>query len=55
VELNWLDRGAGPPLLCLHETAAVASIWDRLIDAVGGAARVIAPDRRGWGDSGSPE
>jgi 3-oxoadipate enol-lactonase len=55
VELTWLDRGAGPPLLCLHETAAVGSIWGPLVDAVGGAARVIAPDRRGWGDSGSPE
>jgi pimeloyl-ACP methyl ester carboxylesterase len=55
VELNWLDRGAGPPLLCLHETAAVASIWEPLIAAVGGAARVIAPDRRGWGASGSPQ
>jgi pimeloyl-ACP methyl ester carboxylesterase len=55
VELSWRDRGAGPPLLCLHETAATAAIWEPLIDAIGGDARTIALDRRGWGDSGAPE
>jgi pimeloyl-ACP methyl ester carboxylesterase len=55
VELSWRERGAGPPLLCLHETAAVGAIWDPLIDAIGGDARTIALDRRGWGDSGAPE
>jgi pimeloyl-ACP methyl ester carboxylesterase len=55
VELRWLERGAGPPLLCLHETAAVAAIWEPLIEAVGGEARVIALDRRGWGGSEAPE
>ncbi len=55
MELDWLDRGAGPPLLCLHETAAVGAIFGPLSEAVGAAARVIAPDRRGWGRSGSPE
>jgi pimeloyl-ACP methyl ester carboxylesterase len=55
IELSWLERGAGPPLLCLHETAAVAAVWDPLLEAVGADARVIAPDRRGWGDSGAPE
>jgi pimeloyl-ACP methyl ester carboxylesterase len=55
VELSWRDRGAGPPLLLLHETAATGAIWDPLIEAVGADARTIAPDRRGWGDSGAPE
>ena len=55
VELSWRDRGAGPPLLCLHETAATTAIWGPLIDAIGGDARAIALDRRGWGDSGAPE
>jgi pimeloyl-ACP methyl ester carboxylesterase len=55
VELSWLERGAGPPLLCLHETAALGAIWDPLLEAVGADARVIAPDRRGWGSSGAPE
>lgn len=55
MELRWLQRGAGPPLLCLHETAAVAAIWEPLIESTGGDASVIAPDRRGWGGSGAPE
>ena len=55
VELSWRDRGAGPPLLLLHETAATAAIWEPLIDAIGGDARTIAPDRRGWGSSEAPE
>jgi pimeloyl-ACP methyl ester carboxylesterase len=55
VELSWRDRGAGPPLLLLHETAATGAIWDPLIDAVGAGARTIALDRRGWGASGAPE
>jgi pimeloyl-ACP methyl ester carboxylesterase len=55
VELSWVERGAGPPLLCLHETAAAAAVWEPLLEAVGADARVIAPDRRGWGDSGAPQ
>jgi pimeloyl-ACP methyl ester carboxylesterase len=55
VELSWRERGAGPALLCLHETAATAAIWEPLADAIGDDARTIAPDRRGWGASGVPE
>ena len=55
VGLSWRDRGAGPPLLLLHETAATAAIWEPLIDAIGADARTIAPDRRGWGSSEAPE
>jgi pimeloyl-ACP methyl ester carboxylesterase len=55
VELRWLERGAGPPFLCLHETAAAAAIWEPLIETMGGDASLIAPDRRGWGESGAPE
>ena len=55
VELSWRDRGAGPPLLLLHETGATAAIWDVLSDAVGADARTIALDRRGWGASGAPD
>ena len=55
VGLSWRDRGAGPPLLLLHETAATAAIWEPLIGAIGADARTIAPDRRGWGSSEAPE
>lgn len=55
MELSWRDRGAGPPLLLLHETAATGAVWEPLTDAIGAEARPIAPDRRGWGASGAPE
>lgn len=55
VELSWRDRGAGPPLLLLHETATTGAVWEPLIAAIGGDARTVAPDRRGWGASGAPE
>jgi pimeloyl-ACP methyl ester carboxylesterase len=55
VELTWRDRGAGPPLLCLHETAATGEIWEPLAEAIAGDARTIVPDRRGWGASGAPQ
>jgi pimeloyl-ACP methyl ester carboxylesterase len=54
VELSWRERGSGPPLLLLHETAASGAIWNPLIGALGGIARTIALDRRGWGGSGAP-
>jgi pimeloyl-ACP methyl ester carboxylesterase len=53
--MSWRDDGAGPPLLLLHETAATGAIWEPLIEAIGGVARTIAPDRRGWGGSGVPD
>lgn len=47
--------GDGTPILCLHETAATAAVWDRFAAELTPSARPIAYDRRGWGDSGSPE
>lgn len=48
------QSGDGPALLCIHETAAEARIWDGLAEAAPGM-RVIRHDRRGWGDSQAPE
>lgn len=55
MQLSWHERGDGPPLLLLHETAASAAIWQPLVDALGPGVRTIALDRRGWGASGAPE
>jgi len=50
------DRGGdGTPILCLHETAASAAVWEPFAEEVGAWARPIAYDRRGWGASGAPE
>lgn len=46
--------GAGPVVLCLHETGATAASWVPFTAAVT-AREVVRYDRRGWGDSTAPE
>jgi pimeloyl-ACP methyl ester carboxylesterase len=56
VQLAYVERGAGPPALVLHDLAAdalaVAPLAERLAAQ---GLRVIAYDRRGYGASGAPE
>lgn len=47
--------GDGPPILCLHETASSASVWEPLARELDNWARPIAYDRRGWGASAAPQ
>jgi haloacetate dehalogenase len=54
VELAWSERGEGPPVLLVHETAAAGAIWESLAAALAEGARGISYDRRGWGDSSAP-
>jgi pimeloyl-ACP methyl ester carboxylesterase len=46
-----LDRGAGDPLVLLHCSASSSKAWASLIEVIGGAFRVIAPDQWGCGFS----
>jgi pimeloyl-ACP methyl ester carboxylesterase len=55
VEIAWSERGQGAPVLLIHETATSAAIWEPLTAALSDQARVIAYDRRGWGESSAPE
>jgi pimeloyl-ACP methyl ester carboxylesterase len=55
VELSFWEQGAGPALLCLHETASSGEIWRPLAEALAADARTVAHDRRGWGSSGAPQ
>jgi pimeloyl-ACP methyl ester carboxylesterase len=55
VELRYRRRGEGPPVLCLHETAATGAVWDRLREAVDDDACLVDYDRRGWGESSAPD
>lgn len=55
VEIAWRERGAGPPVLLIHETAATGEIWDPVAAELAESARAITYDRRGWGDSSAPE
>jgi pimeloyl-ACP methyl ester carboxylesterase len=55
VELAWNERGEGPPVLLIHETAATARVWEPVAEALSGRARAITYDRRGWGASTAPD
>src|SRR5919197_2606951 len=46
-----LEGGDGPPLVLLHEPGSFAAHWLRVIPALVGARRVIAPDLPGHGAS----
>ncbi len=47
--------GDGPPALCIHESASSSLVWEPLARELWGRARIVAYDRRGWGESGAPE
>jgi pimeloyl-ACP methyl ester carboxylesterase len=55
VEIAWSERGDGPPVLLIHETAATGAVWDPLAEALAKQFRAISYDRRGWGGSSEPE
>lgn len=56
IEIACRDAGGdGTPILCLHETAASAAVWEPYAREAPAASRIIAYDRRGWGGSGAPE
>jgi pimeloyl-ACP methyl ester carboxylesterase len=54
VELHYVERGAGPPLLLVHGIASDATALAPVVEALAPHARTIAYDRRGYGDSGAP-
>ena len=53
VRVAYLDTGgSGAAIILLHATTGTSITWERQIDAFSKAGyRVIAPDRRGWGQS----
>jgi pimeloyl-ACP methyl ester carboxylesterase len=55
VEIAWTERGEGPAVLLIHESAATSAIWSPVAEALATRARAISYDRRGWGDSTAPE
>jgi pimeloyl-ACP methyl ester carboxylesterase len=49
------DRlGEGPPVICLHGTGVRRTMW-RLLASQADNLTIVAPDRRGRGDSGDTE
>ncbi len=55
VELNYVDYGEGQPVILIHGWPLSHKSWEKQIPALVEAGyRVIAYDRRGFGDSAAP-
>ena len=55
IDLATLDQGVGPPVLLVHAFPLNHSMWHAQIAALAANHRVIAPDLRGFGQSGISE
>jgi pimeloyl-ACP methyl ester carboxylesterase len=55
VELAYEEHGSGPPVLLVHGMADDRRGWAAEVNALAAAARVIAYDRRAYGESEAPE
>jgi pimeloyl-ACP methyl ester carboxylesterase len=51
IDLHYVERGSGRPLLLVAGIPAIASDWDALAEPLGQTHRVIAFDNRGSGES----
>jgi pimeloyl-ACP methyl ester carboxylesterase len=51
VELAYVDRGSGVPVLLVHGFPLDHTMWDSQIETLADRCRVIAPDLRGFGSS----
>ena len=54
LRMHYLDEGAGDPVLLLHGEPTWAFLYRRMIPAISGVARAIAPDYFGFGRSDKP-
>jgi pimeloyl-ACP methyl ester carboxylesterase len=55
VELAYEERGSGPAVLLVHGMGEDHRAWAPLAAELAPVARVIAYDRRGYGESGAPQ
>ena len=54
VEFAWDEAGSGPALVLLHGLPFQRGMWAPQLSALSKRFRVIAPDLRGFGESGMP-
>lgn len=52
--MHYLDEGGGSPVLCLHGEPTWSFLYRKMIPALVGVARVVAPDYFGFGRSDKP-
>ncbi len=48
------EYGAGPAVVLLHGQPGVGQDWERVVEALDGAVRLLVPDRPGYGRTGGP-
>lgn len=53
ISIAYTDMGMGLPMLLVHGFPLNGGAWSRQVEAFRGTCRVIAPDLRGFGESGS--
>jgi pimeloyl-ACP methyl ester carboxylesterase len=53
MRLHFRDVGSGPPVVLLHAFPLTGEMFEPQCTALGGRARFIVPDLRGFGGSGS--
>ena len=53
-EINLRKGGQGPPLLLLHGNPQTHVMWHKIAPRLAESFTVVAPDLRGYGDSGKP-
>jgi pimeloyl-ACP methyl ester carboxylesterase len=49
--MSYVERGSGKPLLLIHGFPLSNKIWEPQTEGLAGAARLLAPDLRGHGES----
>lgn len=52
--INCVIGGSGPPVLLLHGFPQTHAMWARIAPQIAARYTVVAPDLRGYGDSGKP-
>ena len=51
LRIDYSDAGEGPPVLLLHSSVSGNRQWRKLMTALSGRFRVIAPNLRGYGET----
>ena len=55
IPINVVYGGNGPPILLLHGYPQTHVMWHKVASALADSYTVVAPDLRGYGDSGKPD
>ncbi|WP_159888524.1 alpha/beta fold hydrolase [Paenibacillus puerhi] len=53
--ISYTEQGSGHPLVLLHGFCGSGAYWDEVVPLLDAHYRVIVPDLRGHGESGSPD